>query len=59
MNNYDEVNGAIKDAQAATDSDFTKNTLNEADELKIKAQKQLYTSYRWLKTSARLLYKLL
>lgn len=59
MNDYDEVNGSIKDAQAATDSEFTKNTLHEADELKYKAQKQLYTSYRWLKTSARLLYKLL
>jgi len=59
MNDYDEVNGAIKDAQAATDSEFTKNTLHDADELKYKAQKNLYTSYRWLKTSARLLYKLL
>lgn len=59
MNNYDKAYGSIKEAEAATDSDFTKDTLNEADELKVNAQKQLYTSYRWLKTSARLLYKLL
>jgi len=59
MADYDAANGAISDAKAATVSDFTKNNLNEAQELKAKATKSLYTSYRWLKTSARLLYKLL
>lgn len=59
MNDYDDANGAIADAQAATESEWTKNTLNEADELKAKATKELYSSYRWLKTSAKVLHRLL
>jgi len=37
MSNYDAANGAIADARAAAESEYTKNNLNEADELKAKA----------------------
>jgi len=37
MNDYDKVNGSIKEAEAATDSDFTKENLHEADEMKVQA----------------------
>jgi len=59
MNNYEEVIGSLNDLKAATVSDFTLNTLQEAEDLKANATKDLYTSYRWLKTSSRVLYKLL
>jgi len=35
MNNYDKVYGSIQDAEAAADSDYTKDNLREADELKV------------------------
>lgn len=59
MNNYDVANESIKDAEEALVSEFTTNTLNEAEELKAKGSKSLYTSYRWLKTSASVLHRLL
>jgi len=59
MSDYDKVHGAINAASAAVESDFTKKNLDDADSLKRKGQTQLYTSYRWLKTSAKMLYKLL
>lgn len=59
MNNYDVAYESIKDAEEALVSEFTTNTLNEAEELKTKGSKSLYTSYRWLKTSASVLHRLL
>jgi len=59
MNNYDVAYNSIKDAEEALVSDFTVNTLNEAEDLKAKGSKSLYTSYRWLKTSASVLHRLL
>lgn len=37
MNDYDKVNGSIKEAEAATDSEFTQENLHEADEMKVQA----------------------
>lgn len=59
MNNYDEAYGAIAEARAAGNSEFTKENLQKADELAEKARRAVYTSYRWIKTSSRILYKLL
>lgn len=59
MNNYDKAYGAINAARAAGTSEFTKENLQKADELTQKARKSVYTSYRWIKTSSRVLYKLL
>jgi len=38
MNNYDDAYGAILEARAATESDYTKENLQLADDLKAKAQ---------------------
>jgi len=59
MSDYDRVNGSIAEAASATVSEWTKKNLKEADDKKKLAQNNLYTSYRWLSSSARLLYKLL
>lgn len=59
MNDYSAADQSIKDALDATNTPFVNDNLDEAQELHSKGVKALYTSYRWLKTSSSVLYKLL
>lgn len=59
MNDYSVADQSIKDALEASQSEFVDTTLDAAEELHQKGVKSLYSSYRWLKTSARVLHRLL
>ena len=59
MNDYSVADNSIKDALEATQSEFVDTTLDAAEDLHAKGVTSLYSSYRWLKTSARVLHRLL
>ena len=59
MDDYSVADQSIKDALEATNSEFVDTTLDAAEDLHAKGVTSLYSSYRWLKTSARVLHRLL
>jgi len=59
MADYKKAHKSLKEAKAAIESEYTLGTLAEAEDLLDEGTKEVHTSYRWLKTSAKVLYRLL
>jgi len=59
MKNYKEAHAAIAMISGVADSEEAKEQLAKSEELRVKGTKALQTSYRWLKTSSSVLYRLL